>query len=300
MEFRERRLSPQGGLEAGMEPPSSPSLSPRRRLWDVLFAGGNHGEVSDVTPMMAAPQGVAGRSSAPLDAAAVVAAGTADQVTVATHAAGAAGELARGSAAIADSVAAVVAQASDLRDNIQLARTDLKASSARTLANAERVTEITAVLRVINAIADQTNLLALNAAIEAARAGDAGRGFAVVADEVRRLAERSKAAAAQINQLVGGAQVTSGEALKAIESRGRQLEHWMRITSAMAEDTVRFQTAVERQRASAVELALAADRAAEKSHSVARSARELASEAAAPVRRAADAALPEHELGAAS
>jgi hypothetical protein len=49
--------------------------------------------------------------------------------------AGAAQDPARDSATISESVAALVARASDLRDDIQLAKTDLKASSGRTLAN---------------------------------------------------------------------------------------------------------------------------------------------------------------------
>ena len=61
---------------------------------------------------------------------------------------------------------------------------------------------ITKIVDVITSIATETNLLALNAAIEAARAGDAGKGFAVVAEQVRKLAEDSKDAGDQINQLI--------------------------------------------------------------------------------------------------
>jgi methyl-accepting chemotaxis protein len=139
------------------------------------------------------------------------------------------------SAAIATTVGEMAVRAGTLRENIQRAKTDLQGSSDRTLANAKRVDEIKDVLELINDIADQTSLLALNAAIEAARAGDAGRGFAIVADEVRRMAERSKAAAAQIAKLADGAQATSAEAVLAIERRGHQLDDWMGMTRELAD-----------------------------------------------------------------
>ena len=189
----------------------------------------------------------------------------------------------RDCASVAEAVAAVVVHAAELRENIQRAQTDLQGSSDRTQANARRVNEIQAVLELLNDIADQTALLALNAAIEAARAGEAGRGFAVVADEVRRLAERSKAAAAEIATLAHGAQTTSGEAVAAIVRRGQQLDRWMALTQTMSELTAKVAPAMDQHRVDSETLVLAVQVATEKSHVVAAVATELAG-AAGPAR----------------
>ncbi len=77
--------------------------------------------------------------------------------------------------------------------------------------------DIAGKISIIGEIARQTDLLALNAAIEAARAGEHGKGFAVVASEVRKLAERSQAAAGQIDTL-------SHSSVSTAEKTGEMLE----------------------------------------------------------------------------
>jgi methyl-accepting chemotaxis protein len=238
------------------------------------------------------------------DVAGQLAAATLEQTTAATATSASMEEVARTSAAIADSVDRVAMQAVEAQNNLELAQTDLKASGDRTLALAGRVNEIEGILELINDIADQTNLLALNAAIEAARAGDAGRGFAVVADEVRRLAERSKAAAAQIAKLVEGAQAQSSETVMALEKGVKQMERGLKMMQAMAEVSGQVQVATQQQRTSTEQVVLAIEHIAEGSRSVAVTAQEIASAAARQGALAADLAgdgwegLVEDERGA--
>ena len=209
-----------------------------------------------------------------------LASATFEQTTAATATSASMEELARSSTAVAESVDRVAGQAAETQANLELAQTDLKASGDRTLALAGRVNEIEGILELINDIADQTNLLALNAAIEAARAGDAGRGFAVVADEVRRLAERSKAAAAQIAKLVEGAQAESSETVMALEKGVKQMERGLAMMRAMSEVSGQVQLASQQQRSSTQEVVVAIEHIAEGSRSVAVTAQEIASAAA--------------------
>lgn len=95
------------------------------------------------------------------------------------------------------------------------------------IATMEKIRESTLAIHsnigAIQSIAFRTNILALNAAVEAAHAGEQGRGFAVVAAEVRDLAQRSAAAAKDINDLTDTATKQVKEGSQLAQSAGQTI-----------------------------------------------------------------------------
>jgi methyl-accepting chemotaxis protein len=253
------------------------------RLADMLFR--LRGEVAESATKLTA-------------AAETLAVATQEQTTAATQTSSSMEELARGTVSIADTAAGVARQAGEVRAKITMAQGDLQVSGERVATLAHKVGDIEGILDLINDIADQTNLLALNAAIEAARAGDAGRGFAVVADEVRRLAERSKTAAAQIAELVQGAQVQSQATVMAVETRGRQMTLWLEMMETMAQASSQVQLATEVQRSTVEQAVVAIEHIAESSRSVEATAKEIALAASRQDELAAELAWSTDERGA--
>lgn len=111
--------------------------------------------------------------------------------------------------------AAIRENAGNAAETCKIARSsaeEARAAGATVAGAISALKEIADRSSIVEEIAWQTNLLALNAAIEAARAGEKGKGFAVVAAEVRRLAERSKAAAAEIADLSVASSIVAEQA----------------------------------------------------------------------------------------
>jgi methyl-accepting chemotaxis protein len=217
-----------------------------------------------------------------------LAATTTEQSAAVTEASATTEELARASSSIADTVDEVAVQAGETRDNLEQAEADIVASSERTLALAERVSEIGSILTLINDIADQTNLLALNAAIEAARAGESGRGFAVVAEEVRRLAERSKTSAADIGTIIEGINTETNATVMAMEKGAKQMQRSLGLLESVTEAATQVRLTTQQQRAATSQVVETMEQLTDASRQVSATAQQIAAAAATLATLAAD------------
>ena len=201
---------------------------------------------------------------------------TTQQSAAVTQATATTEELARASAAIADTVDDVARQTAETRDNLEQAETDIATSSERTLALAGRVNDIDALRVLINDIADQTNLLALNAAIEAARAGENGRGFAVVADEVRRLAERSKTSAGEIAIIIAAVQGETNATVMVMEKGAKQMQRGLILLAAVTDANNQVRLTTQQQRTANAQVVETMEQLTDASRQVSATAQQIA------------------------
>jgi methyl-accepting chemotaxis protein len=103
---------------------------------------------------------------------------------------------------------------------------------------------IGSIMNVITDIADQINLLAMNASIEAAHAGEAGRGFAVVAGEVRKLAEKTRAAAQEVDSSITDMQKLTKVNISGMEEAVSSISKVTDLSRRTASSLIETQTIV--------------------------------------------------------
>lgn len=123
---------------------------------------------------------------------------------------------------------------------------------------AEQTQAIGTIMTTVSELADQSNLLALNAAIEAARAGEQGRSFAVVAQHVRELAERSKAAAQQVRDILAEIQKATNAAVMVTEEGAKGVEQGVSLAAQAGRIIHRIASEVETGAQANIQMAAAA------------------------------------------
>ncbi len=269
-----RRVS-QGDLDARVEPQGSSELVVLGESFNEMILTCQR-LIQQVTDAGVEVNSAAAELSASSDQ---LAATTTQQSAAVTQATATTEELARSSAAIADTVDDVARQTAETRTNLEQAEADIATSSERTLKLATSVNEIGKLLDLINDIADQTNLLALNAAIEAARAGENGLGFAVVAEEVRRLAEHSKTSARDIAQIVASVQGETNATVMAMEKGSKQMQQGLLLLEAVTDANGQVRLTTRQQRSATAQVVETMEQLTDASRQVSSTAQQIAAAA---------------------
>jgi methyl-accepting chemotaxis protein len=143
----------------------------------------------------------------------------------------------------------------------------------------ESIHTISQKISIINDIAFQTNLLALNAAVEAARAGEHGRGFSVVAAEVRKLAERSKVAAKDIEDLSRNSLEVTEQSRKMLNALVPEIQRTSSLVQEIASSSIEQSAGSEQINSAIQQLNSITQQNATASEELASNSEELAAQA---------------------
>jgi len=152
-----------------------------------------------------------------------------------------------GQQAVSDAIAGMV----EIKQKVESIASQVLVLSGR----AQAVGEI---IDTVNELAAQSNLLALNAAVEAARAGEAGRGFTVVAQEVRSLAEQSKAATEQVQEILSEIQRGVNAAVMATEEGMKGTDVGVRLAEQAGQAIHKLAGSVKESSQASLQIATAA------------------------------------------
>jgi methyl-accepting chemotaxis protein len=153
-----------------------------------------------------------------------------------------------------DTVKQTVSSMRDIQERVQsIAQTILSLS--------EQTQAIGTITATVSELADQSNLLALNAAIEAARAGEQGKSFAVVAQHVRELAERSKAATRQVQNILDEIQKATNTSVMVTEEGTKGVEEGTKLANQAGEVIDRVTYEIESGAQSNIQMASSSSQA---------------------------------------
>lgn len=120
-------------------------------------------------------------------------------------------------------------------EEFNLIADQVEKSAVSVLTLSEKTQQISEILRTVRELAERSNILSLNASIEAARAGEAGKGFGVVAVEVKNLADQSKAAASQIQEILNEIQSAANTSVMVAEEASKRVDRGKEIVGILRE-----------------------------------------------------------------
>ena len=141
------------------------------------------------------------------------------------------------------------------------------------------VLEISQKILIISEIADKTDILSINAAIEAARAGETGKGFAVVASEIRKLADKTKNASVEIEELTKSNQNISQISTKQLEKIIPKITNSADLISKIAEKSIEQTVSIDSINNSIQQLTYTTGENSESAEELSSSAEELTAQA---------------------